>query len=495
MLRTLWKATALATAAVMVWATTALADLPEFQSISLNGGAATTSSLSATANVAVKHCPPGGDLKGIEVAFRNDSGDPWTVVHAANTDWPGSDADGCTSGEPTSPTTGFSWTLASGGDGNRTVFARFKHGSDEAFAQDSIAFEAPPSDTTAPVITPNISGTLGNNGWYVSDVTVSWTVTDNESSISSNSGCDSTTINVDTAGTTLTCTATSAGGTETKSVTIKRDATPPTASVTPTPAANTFGWNNTNVTVSFSGSDGLSGIDFCDPDVLLDTEGAGQSASGTCTDRAGNVSATATASEIKIDKTNPSVSLVGGPADGASYYFGFVPAAPTCNASDALSGLDGTCSASGYGSTVGNHTVTATAKDKAGNSAADSASYTVLAWTLSGFYQPVDNGGVWNTAKGGSTVPLKFEVFAGPTELTDVAVVDKFAVKGVACPSTGYVADDIELTTTGSTSLRYDSVTGQFIQNWQTPKKAGACYEVSMFTDDGSSIAANFKLK
>ena len=29
--------------------------------------------------------------------------------------------------------------------------------------------------------------------------------------------------------------------------------------------------------------------------------------------------------------------------------------------------------------------------------------------------------GVVNTVKGGSTVPLKFEVFAGTTELTDTA--------------------------------------------------------------------------
>lgn len=112
-----------------------------------------------------------------------------------------------------------------------------------------------------------------------------------------------------------------------------------------------------------------------------------------------------------------------------------------------------------------------------------------------GFYQPVDMGeDVWNTVKGGSTVPLKFEVFAGPTELTDTAVVDSFTVEGVGCPVTGFVADDI-VTTTGDTSLRYDATVGQFIQNWQTPKKSGVCYKVTMTTDDGASISAKFKLK
>ena len=51
------------------------------------------------------------------------------------------------------------------------------------------------------------------------------------------------------------------------------------------------------------------------------------------------------------------------------------------------------------------------------------------------------------------------------------------------------------MVTTGGTSLRYDGTAGQFIQNWQTPKTAGSCYIVTMTTDDGSSISANFKLK
>jgi hypothetical protein len=125
----------------------------------------------------------------------------------------------------------------------------------------------------------------------------------------------------------------------------------------------------------------------------------------------------------------------------------------------------------------------------------DSADDCVSRWTLSGFYEPVDMGDVWNNVKSGSTVPLKFEVFAGATELTDVAVVDSFVIKGVTCLA-GSVIDDIEFTTTGGTSLRYDSTGGQFIQNWRTPKgKAGYCYEVTLTTDDGSFKSASFKLK
>ena len=149
---------------------------------------------------------------------------------------------------------------------------------------------------------------------------------------------------------------------------------------------------------------------------------------------------------------------------------------------------------SGYSAAVGNHTVTASASDKAGNSASASATYDVLAWTLNGFYQPVDMNGVFNVVKGGSTVPLKFEVFAGTTELTSTTVVKSFVQSKVACDGTA-ATDEIEFTTTGGTSLRYDTTAGQFIQNWQTPKAAGTCYRVTMTTQDNSSLVAFFKLK
>jgi len=119
----------------------------------------------------------------------------------------------------------------------------------------------------------------------------------------------------------------------------------------------------------------------------------------------------------------------------------------------------------------------------------------VLAWTLKGFYQPVDMSGTWNTVKGGSTVPLKFEVFAGSTEKTNTSVVASFIQKTVACPGASATTDEIEITTTGGTNLRYDATGGQFVQNWATSKKPGTCYTVTMTTQDGSKISANFMLK
>jgi hypothetical protein len=196
---------------------------------------------------------------------------------------------------------------------------------------------------------------------------------------------------------------------------------------------------------------------------------------------------------IKRDATDPTVALVGGPANGSSSYFGGVPAAPTCEASDATSGLASACAVSGYGTGVGDHTVTATAVDNAGNDETAEISYHVLAWTTAGFYAPVDKGGVLNTVKGGSTVPLKFELFAGPTELTDTAAVRSFTTARTSCDGSS-LTDEIEITTTGGTSLRYDTVGGQFVQNWKTPT-GSACYRVAMTAQDGSTILALFKTR
>jgi Beta-propeller repeat len=140
--------------------------------------------------------------------------------------------------------------------------------------------------------------------------------------------------------TTLTYFATdNAGNQETaKTLTVRIDKTPPVATATPFPTPNGNGWNNTNVTVSFTGTDNLSGIDSCSGPVTFMKEGAGQIATGTCTDKAGNVSAPATA-KVNIDKTPPVIS--GLPARGCTIWppnHKLVRVAKV-TAADALSGL------------------------------------------------------------------------------------------------------------------------------------------------------------
>jgi len=90
-------------------------------------------------------------------------------------------------------------------------------------------------DTTPPSIVPVVTGPKSGD-WYTGDVTIAWTVTDSLSPLLSTSGCETTTVTSDTDGVTLTCTATSDGGAATRSVTVKRDATPPSITCEPTPA-------------------------------------------------------------------------------------------------------------------------------------------------------------------------------------------------------------------------------------------------------------------
>ena len=90
------------------------------------------------------------------------------------------------------------------------------------------------TDSTPPVITPNVAGTLGNNGWYRSDIAVSFSVTDPESGIASSNGCDAASVTTDTAGITFTCTATNGAGlSSTQAVTVKRDTTAPSLTTSP----------------------------------------------------------------------------------------------------------------------------------------------------------------------------------------------------------------------------------------------------------------------
>jgi hypothetical protein len=238
-----------------------------------------------------------------------------------------------------------------------------------------------PSDSTPPVIVPTVNGTLGKNGWYVSDVAVSWTVTDAESTVTSTTGCGAASVTSDTAGTTLTCSATSAGGTSSVSVTIKRDATAPTATASAGPPANQYGWRKQNVTVTFSGTDALSGGVTCDPPVVLSSQGANQSVSGSCYDAAGNPSLPATVSGVNIDKTPPTASITS-PQNGASYSRNQVVNA-SFSCADALSGPASCSGTVPLGDPIDttkkakNAKFTVTATDKAGNTTRQTVTYEV----------------------------------------------------------------------------------------------------------------------
>jgi hypothetical protein len=367
-------------------------------------------------------------------------------------------------------------------------------------------------DETAPIISGLAIPAANANGWNNTDVVVSFSCADALSGILP---ADNTvvggTLSAEGAGQSKTnggsCVDKAGNPAAAATVSgINIDKTPPTVAYTSaSPAANANGWRKTDVVATFTATDSLSG--FAGPAVTKTgtstTSGEGASVtvgSPAFTDLAGNTAAAnVTASApFKIDKTAPDLpAFVGGPAAGAHYIFGSVPAAPTCSSADALSGV-AWCIVTGYLSTVGTHTMTATAMDMADNSSTSTRSYTVDPWTLSGFFAPVDVNGILNTVKNGSTVPLKFRIFAGSVEQTDVSAVLSVMALPVTCDS-GAQTDPIEeIVTTGGTVLRYDGTSGQFIDNWKTPSGGGVvgkCYKVTMTALDGSHIDALFKLK
>jgi hypothetical protein len=104
--------------------------------------------------------------------------------------------------------------------------------------------------------------------------------------------CDPETITGDTAGTAVSCTWWSSDLTEyhTTGVLAKRDATPPSIDVKPSRGPDHNGWYNRSVTIDFSGGDNLSGLAGCTAARPYAGPDSGvASATGTCTDKAGNV--------------------------------------------------------------------------------------------------------------------------------------------------------------------------------------------------------------
>jgi hypothetical protein len=114
--------------------------------------------------------------------------------------------------------------------------------------------------------------------------------------------------------------------------------------------------------------------------------------------------------------------------------------------------------------------------------------------SATGFYPPVSRvAGFVNTVKGGSTVPLKFEVFIDGVEKTTTDQL-QFTVTPFAC-SPG-VEDPVDYVTNEAPLLRYDNAAGHFTQNWRVPKTPGASYVVQVTTgQNGPVLAARFKVK
>jgi hypothetical protein len=221
-----------------------------------------------------------------------------------------------------------------------------------------------PGDPTPPVVVPVITGTLGLNGWYTTNVTLNWSVTDPESIILSTNGCDTVTFTADSSQLSRTCSATSDGGTTTMTKPLKLDKTPPQTDAAASRAPNGNGWYKDPVDVTFSGSDATSGLDSCDaPKTYGGPDDGNASVSGTCKDNAGN---TGTASRtLKYDSTKPQANPSARPADKNGWYNHSV--AVDYQGTDAISGVDNCTQTTYSGPDDPSIALGGTCTDKAGN--------------------------------------------------------------------------------------------------------------------------------
>jgi hypothetical protein len=132
-----------------------------------------------------------------------------------------------------------------------------------------------------------------------------------------------------------------------------------------------------------------------------------------------------------------------------------------------------------------------TATDNAGNaSLATSCQYSVI-YPFTGFFSPVDMNGVYNKAKAGSAIPVKFSL-SGYQGMSILAGNPTFAVGTCTAGTT----DSIEETVTaGSSSLSYDAARDQYVYVWKTQKTwAGKCGTLTVTINDGTSHTALFSL-
>ncbi len=260
-------------------------------------------------------------------------------------------------------------------------------------------------------------------------------------------------------------------------------------------------WHADDVSIGCTASDDGSGLaDSGDASFNLTTNVAsGTETSNASTDSrdvADAVGNSATAGPIsgnKIDKKGPVVTLT-------------CPSSPILNSTvsgswAATDGGSGVTAGFGSGSitldtsTIGLHTAEVAAgasKDNVdnGSGASNECTYSVV-YNWAGFFQPIDNNGIYNVVKAGSAVPAKFSLSGNQGLNIFYAAYPKSA--NIPCNANA-PQDTIEVTlTAGNSNLSYDATVDQYVYVWKTDKAwGGTCRQLQVKLVDGTTHTANF---
>jgi hypothetical protein len=223
-------------------------------------------------------------------------------------------------------------------------------------------------DTTPPVTTGGQAQRAPDrNGWYNQQVQVRFNGTDQLSGVRA---CTVTTYSgPDTASASVpgTCTDQAGNTGNTVSVPLKYDDTAPVVSSAVAARPPDAGsWYNHPVDIAFGGSDPTSGVESCTRATYSGPDVANASVPGTCTDRAGNVSASL-AHRVSYDSTPPEV--LGASADRGPDVNGWYtsPVTFTVQGRDATSGIDACPTVTYDGPDGAAASASGACRDRAGN--------------------------------------------------------------------------------------------------------------------------------
>jgi WD40 repeat protein len=251
-----------------------------------------------------------------------------------------------------------------------------------------------------------------------------------------------------------------------------------------------------DLTVDYSCSDpGGSGVAQCSGDLpsgsRLNTDYAGTRTFHVfALDNAGHLNET-TASYTIVDRRPPSIHIAY-PNENALYTLGStVLASYDCRSGSGarLTSCSGPV-ASGTAfdtSTIGPHTFTVSASDEKGGTATRTNAYTVI-YDFKGFDSPVGPGGVYDAAKAGDAIPLKFSL-GGAQGLNVITRTMWYPVACADWSPTGAGAS-------GQGKLSYNVSTGKYAYLVNTDRSwKGSCYLLRIDLADGMYGATYIRFK
>ena len=317
-------------------------------------------------------------------------------------------------------------------------------------------------DKTKPTIVGSRTPAANANGWNNSDVGVNFSCSDelNGSGIAS---CDgSTTLTDEGANQSVTGTATDvAGNGESATVSgISIDKTAPELAGAPTTSPNGNGWYNGDVTIDWTCSDALSGIDgACPPDDTISSEGTGLTAAAAVSDRSGNATNATSTPAVNIDRTAPVTVATAPPA------WNNTDVTVDLSASDSLSGvaatywsLDGGTQHTGTSVPVtaeGDHTLSFHSVDNADNAETTQTIHVRIdktAPTIGHTQSPLANLSGWNK----TNVTVTFSCSDALSGIASCTTPQTITTEGLSQPVTGTALDNAGNSATDPATVSID---------------------------------------